>query len=125
MPRGLLIFALCLPLAILLGFLLADPLVESNRMIVGGALMALLIPIILAIHQRALIWVTGAFINAFFLPGQPLMWMLVAALSFVIIILSRPLRKVKMKPVWDKWTLFFLSLFIATVIFTAMRNGGI
>jgi hypothetical protein len=125
MPRGLLIFALCLPLAILLGFLLADPLVESNRMIVGGALMALLIPIILAIHQRALIWVTGAFINAFFLPGQPLMWMLVAALSFVIIILSRPLRKVKMKPVWDKWTLFFLAAFIAAVVFTAMRSGGI
>jgi hypothetical protein len=125
MPRGLLIFALCLPLAILLGFLLADPLVESNRMMVGGALLALLIPIILAIHQRALIWVTGAFINAFFLPGQPQMWMLVAALSFTITILSRPLRKVKMQPVWDKWTLIFLSLFIAAVIFTAMRSGGI
>ena len=125
MPRGLLIFALCLPLAILLGFMLADPLVESNRMIVGGALMALLIPIILAIHQRALIWVTGAFINAFFLPGQPQMWMLVAALSFMIIILSRPLRKVKTKPVWDKWTLVFLTLFICAVVFAAMRTGGI
>src|SRR5438045_2733512 len=99
MPRGFLIFALCLPLAILLGFMLADPMVGSNMMIVGGAVFALLIPIILAIHQRALIWLTGAFINVFFLPGQPQMWTVVAALSFVIVVLSRPLRKVKMKPV--------------------------
>src|SRR6185436_258399 len=106
MPRGLLIFALCLPLAILLGFLLADPMVGSNMMIVGGAMFALLIPIVLALHQRALIWVTGAYINAFFLPSQPL-------------------RKVKMRPVWDKWTLAFLILFIAAVAFTALKSGGI
>src|ERR1051325_7354798 len=125
MPRGLLIFALCLPLAILMGFMLADPMVESNRWVIGAALGSLLIPIILAIHQRALIWLTGAFITAFFLKGQPQMWMVVAVLSFTIIVLSRPLRKVKIKPVWDKPTLFFLTLFIAAVLFTAMRTGGI
>lgn len=125
MPRGLLIFALCLPLAILMGFMLADPMVESNRWVIGAALGSLLIPIILAIHQRALIWLTGAFVNAFFLKGQPQMWMVVAFLSFTIIVLSRPLRKVKMKPVWDKPTLFFLTLFMAAVLFSAMRTGGI
>src|SRR3954468_7879378 len=125
MPRGLLIFALCLPLAVLMGFMLADPMVESNRWIVGAALGSLLIPIILALHQRALIWLTGAFVNVYFLPGQPRMWMLVSILSFIIILLSRPLRKVKFKPVWDRPTLFFLTLFIAAVVLAALRSGGI
>src|ERR1041385_8992070 len=124
MPRGLLIFALCLPLAIFMGFMLADPMVESNRWVIGAAMGSLLIPIILAIHQRALIWLTGAFINAFFLPGQPQMWMVVSFLSFIIIVLSRPLRKNKLQPIWDKPTLFFLALFLAAVFLPAMRSGG-
>src|SRR5687767_9381262 len=102
MPRGLLIFALCLPLAILMGFMLADPMMASNQMFISAALMALLIPFLLSIHHRALIWVGGAVIIAFFVKGQPQMWMVFAALSFGISVLSRPLAKAKIKPVWEK-----------------------
>jgi hypothetical protein len=109
----------------LMGFMLADPMVGSNMMVVGGAMFALLIPIILAVHQRALIWLTGAFINCFFLPGQPQMWMVVAAMSFTILILSRPLRKVKMQPTWDKAVFVTLTLFMVAVAITAAKSGGI
>jgi hypothetical protein len=125
MPRGLLIFAFCLPLAVLMGFMLADPMVGSNMMVVGGAMLALLIPMILAVHQRALVWFAGAVVTAFFLPGKPQMWMVVAALSFTILILSRPLRKVKMQPVWDKAVLVPLTLFVVAVLITAATSGSI
>src|SRR5258706_1599807 len=102
MPRGLLIFALCLPLAILMGFMLADPLMGSNMMVVSGVLFALLIPLALTIHHRAVVWLAGTVMTAFFLPGQPQMWMVFAAMSFGIAALSRPLAKHRIKPVWEK-----------------------
>lgn len=125
MPRGLLIFALCLPLAILMGFMVADPMVGSNRTIIGAALLSLLIPIILSVHQRALIWIAGAFISAYFLPGQPQIWMLVAGLSLGISVLSWPLRKVKVQPVWDKAVLVTFAILIAVIALTALKSGGI
>ena len=125
MPRSLLIFALCLPLAILIGYMLSDPLMQSNQLFVSGAMFALLIPLLLKIHHRALIWVAGAVMIAFFVKGKPTMWMLMAVVSFGIAILSRPLTKVKMKPVWDKWVLGSLILVTASVVLTAMTTGGI
>src|SRR5688572_11236985 len=116
MPRGLLIFALCIPLAVLMGFMLADPMMSSNRMVISGALFALLIPALLTIHHRALIWVAGAVMIAWFVKGQPQMWMVMAFVSMGIAVLSRPLTKVKMKPVWDKWVLASLIFIMASVL---------
>jgi hypothetical protein len=125
MPRGLLIFALCVPLAILLGFLLADPMMGSNLAIVSTAIFALTIPIILTVHHRALIWLSGATIIAFFLPGEPLIWIVLAGLSFGITVISRPLNKVRIKPVWEKLLLYSLVFLMASIFFTAFRTGGI
>lgn len=125
MPRGVLIFALCLPLAILMGFMLADPMMASNQMFISAALMALLIPLLLTIHHRALIWVGGAVMIAFFVKGQPQMWMVFAALSFGISIVSRPLAKGRIKPVWEKWVLVTLVIVLTCVLTTAALTGGI
>jgi hypothetical protein len=125
MPRGLLIFALCLPLAILMGFMLADPMMESNRMIAGGLLLALLIPILLTVHHRALIWSASAAIIVYVVPGQPHLWMVLAGLSFVIGILSRPLTKMRMRPVWDKLVLVSLIMLLVSVGITITRTGGL
>src|SRR5438132_1555990 len=125
MPRGLLIFALCLPLAVLLGFMLADPMMGSNLMIVGAAISALFIPLLLKLHHRILIWCAGAMVIAFFLPGQPFIWIVVAGLSFAISIISRPLIKNKIKPVWEPIFLLSLILVFSAIIVTAFRTGGI
>jgi hypothetical protein len=124
MPRGLLIFSLCIPLAILLGYMLADPLMGSNMMVVAGAMFALLVPLALAVHHRALIWVAGAIINVFFLPGQPQLWMVIAGMSFIISFLARPLTKVKSKPVWDRWVLISLIVFLGCMCITAWFESG-
>ncbi|HUS36057.1 MAG TPA: O-antigen ligase family protein [Verrucomicrobiae bacterium] len=125
MPRGVLIFALCLPLAILMGFMLSDPMMGSNQMFISAALMALLIPLLLSIHHRALIWVGGAVIIAFFVKGQPQMWMVVAGVSFLISVVSRPLAKARPKPVWERWVLTTLILVMVSVMITAAATGGI
>src|SRR5688572_11506306 len=125
MPRGVLIFALCLPLAILMGFMLSDPMMSSNQMFISAALMALLIPLLLTIHHRALIWVGGAVIIAFFVKGQPQMWMVCAGVSFLISVVSRPLAKSRPKPVWERWVLTTLILVLTSVMITAALTGGI
>src|SRR4051812_46542701 len=102
MPRGLLIFAFCLPLAVLMGFMLSDPLMGRNMIVISLALFSLLIPLGLAMHHRLVVWTAGAYMTAFFLPGQPSMWMVFAAMSFGISVLSWPLGKAKIKPVWDR-----------------------
>lgn len=125
MPRGLLIFAFCVPLAVLMGFMLSDPLMNRNMMFISAAVFSLLIPLALSIHHRALIWAAGAYINAFFLPGQPQIWMVFAALSFGIAVLSRPLSKVKIKPVWDRSVALSLFCLITVVVVTALTRGGV
>jgi O-antigen ligase len=125
MPRGLLIFALCLPLAVLLGFMLADPLMGRNMMVITGALFMLLIPLALTIHHRALIWFSSAFVSAFFLPGQPQFWMIFSVLSFLISVLSWPLARAKLKPVWDPGVLASLLFLAVVMVVTAVHSGGI
>lgn len=125
MPRGFLVFALCLPLAVLLGFMLSDPLMGKNMMIVSGAIFVLLIPLMLRIHHRALIWCAFAYVMVFFIPGQPHLWMVLAALSFTISVLSRPLAKVKARPVWDPLVMGSLVFIALLALFTARETGGI
>lgn len=108
-----------------MGFMLADPLMGKNMFVIAGALFALVIPLALSFHHAALIWASTAYINAFFLPGQPQIWMAFAALSFGIMVLSWPLAKTRVKPVWDKPVLYSL-MFLALVAFlTAVQTGGI
>lgn len=125
MPRGLLIVALCLPLAVLMGFMLADPLMAQNLMVVGAAMFVLLIPIFISIHHTALIWSAGAFINVFFLKGRPQLWMIVALLSFGISVLSRPLSRNKAKPMWENATLYSLLFLGLIAAFTMHQTGGL
>jgi O-Antigen ligase len=125
MPRGLLIFALCLPLAILMGFMVADPLMGRNMMVIGGVILALLIPLALSIHHTALIWLAGAYMNAFFLPGKPHMWMVFAALSFGISALSWPMAKNRLRPVWDNSVFASLVFIFVVLVATAAHSGGI
>jgi hypothetical protein len=124
MPRGLLIFALCLPLAVLMGFMLADPLMSRNLMVIGGALAMLLIPMMITVHHTALIWTAGAYMNIFFLPGRPQMWMLMSALSFGISVLSRPLARNKIKPLWDRSVFLSLAVLLMVVAATAYHSGS-
>ncbi len=123
-PRQLLIFALVLPLAALLGYLLATPedfLSAATVALVGGVL---LIPVFLGWHYHMLILSWNVSLIAFFLPGQPPMWVVFAALSLFIAVLDRLLNKREIGTHVPSlvWPLIFLTI---VILVTMQFRGGI
>ncbi len=120
----LIVFAVLIPLAVVLGYLLASPESFMTVAVVGLVLSVLCLPVVLRWHHALLIVSWNAFINVFFLPGQPQLWLLLAAISLGVSILKRTLipnfRFMSVRPV--TLSLLFLAL---VVIVTAYARGGI
>ena len=95
MPRILLTYGLCLPLAIFLGYMLASPSDFNTFAIVGLTFFALLIPLLLKWHELLLIVAWNAAVIVFFLPGQPAIGSVLAFLSLGIAFLERTMNKRK------------------------------
>jgi hypothetical protein len=125
MPRAFLIFALCLPLAVLMGFMLSDPLVGTNMAVSGVVIMMLATPLIINYHHRLLIWSSLTLLTAYFLKGQPQFWMIFALGSLALSLVSRPLAKVKPKPLWTPSLMWASIFFIVVILGTAKFAGGI
>jgi hypothetical protein len=125
LPKSIFIFIICIPLAILLGVMLATPLDRTALLIVFGTFLVLLTPVLLTSHHTLLILTWNAYVNAFFLPGQPYVWMLATAVSAFFTILTRTLNRGKM-PFLNvssvTWSLIFLA--IITYV-TAQMTGGV
>ena len=122
--RSLLIYGLCLPLAIFLGYLLATPLDFTTFATVGLVLLLLTVPILLNWHRPLLIlcWSTSVVVPV--LPGSPPMWLTMAGISLLIAVLQRTLNKdMKFLHVPSvTWPLVFLAM---VILVTAKFTGGI
>jgi hypothetical protein len=122
--RGLLVGGVCLPLALFLGYQLATPEDRSSLFFVGVAFCALLLPFLLRWHHSALLLCWNLPIVIFFLPGQPSLGIVMAAVSLGVSITGRALNKqspfLKCPPV--TFSLLFLA---ALTLFTAKMTGGI
>jgi len=121
--RNRLIFGLCLPLAILLGYLLAEPLASSSLAIVTMVVSVLSVPLILRWYHPLLIFSWNATIYLGLLPGRPYLWMLLAFVSFLLAVPGRaanPDRKFLHVPAMT-WS---LGCFMAVVVTTACLTGG-
>jgi hypothetical protein len=117
------IFGLCLPLAILLGYLLAEPLESSSLAIVTMVICVLLLPLMLRWYHPLLIVSWNATLFLGFLPGRPHLWILLAFVGLLMAVLGRavsPDRKFLLAPkvTWS------LGCFIAVVIVTGCLTGG-
>src|SRR6186997_1829434 len=88
-PRSHLIMGLCLPLAVLLGYFLAQPLESGSIAVVVLVLSLLSVPLFMKWHHPLLILSWNASANPLFLPGRPCLWMLMALISLFFAILSR------------------------------------
>jgi hypothetical protein len=79
--RSLIIYALCIPLAVWIGYLLAMPADRSTFSYGGILALLFLTPILLRWHHFFLIagWNFG--LTIFFLPGTPPVWLLLTAIS--------------------------------------------
>ena len=124
LPRTLLIYALAIPLALMLGYLLTTPLDAPSFFAVLLACFVLSIPILMRYHHALLVASWNAFICIFFLPGQPYLWMLLAVLSLAFTVVNRVLAREKI--VLHIPAVTYSLLFLAGVVaLTAKITGGI
>ncbi len=122
--RSLIIYGLCLPLAIILGYLLAVPMDLTSFTIVLMAVFLPLVPVLLRWHHFFLIasWNFSAVL--FFLPGRPNLWIILTLVSLLLSTLQYILqRETKLLSVPSvNRPLIFLFL---VVLVTAVLAGGI
>src|SRR5258708_39219485 len=88
-PRAHLIMALCLPLAALIGYMVADPLDSASMTVVVFVLVILSVPLLMKWHHPLLLISWNAWVLLPFLPGQPYLWMLMAPVSLLFAVLNR------------------------------------
>jgi O-Antigen ligase len=124
--KSLIIYAVCVPLALCVGYLVAEVQMWDRPTYIMVGLLALLLaaPILLRWHHLLLIasWNFGLMI--FFLPGSPFIWMLMVGLSLGISILQRTLNSEArfLSAPHITWPLICLTV---VVLFTAKMTGGL
>ena len=122
--RSVVIYAICLPLAIFLGYMLTDPLDKSNDIYLGILLFLLVLPLLLRWYHPWLIAMWNSAVVFYFLPGLLSGWMLMACLGFAVAlghyILNREREFLTAPSV--AWSLVFLTVVVAA---TAKLRGGI
>jgi hypothetical protein len=121
--RSLLVYGLCLPLAVFLGYMLATPLDPTTFAAVMVVLFILMLPLVLRWHHAWLIasWNMTAMI--FFLPGSPQLWMGMAALSLLMSILQHMLNR-DQGFLWVPSITLSLIFLGVVVLVTARLAGG-
>jgi len=124
LPRNLLVFLIILPLALIVGYLLSTPDQFRTLSIVGMLLAGLTIPFFLRWHHSLLIFAWNANMIVFFLPGKPALWMLFAAISLGVTILTCILDKQSQFQHVPSITASLLFL-LFVVLLTAKASGGI
>ncbi len=123
-PQRLVILAVILALAAIIGYLLADPTEIESVAVVGLVVSVLVLPWMLKWHHPVLVIAWNASVIVFFLPGQPYLWMLMALISLGLTVLNRfldPNFKLTSVP-FVTWALLFLA---AVVFVTAQATGGV
>ena len=122
--RTLIIFAVIVPLALFIGYLLTDPMQllgqdKSSMAVVGVLLLVLMFPLLLRWHQPLLLLSWNLNATLFFLPGRPDLWLVMAAISLVISLVQRALGGVKqlISVPQVTWSLVFL---IGVVLFLSL-----
>lgn len=119
--RAQLIYALCLPLAVLMGYFLAEPLDLGTVVVVITVLGLFTFPVLMRYHHPLLVVCWNAVVTPLFLPGQPYLWSLMALTSMFFAILNRSIdadRRFLHAPPLTKSLLFLMAVVIATMIAT-------
>ena len=122
-PRNHLILGVCLPLAMVMGYFLAEPLDSVSMGVVVLVLTVLSIPLFMRWHYPLLLLSWNACINPYFFPGRPYMWMLMAIISCFFALLARAAgsnHRFLSAPCLTKSLLFVVAVVIATA---ALRGG--
>src|SRR6201999_1227555 len=82
--RSLIIYAVCIPLAIFLGYLISDPLDKTTDIVFGLVFFLLMLPLMFRWYHAWLITLWNAYISLMFLPGVLPGWMPMACIALTI-----------------------------------------
>ena len=122
--QGLLVFGICVPLALFLGYELATPQNRASLFSIAMILFLLFIPILLKWHHALLIISWNMFLLAFFLPGAPAVGFLAGGLSLLFSVAKRTLLR-EGNFIHCPSVSIPLILLAVTVLITARQTGGI
>jgi O-antigen ligase len=120
--RVLIGYAIAIPLAVVLGYVLATPDLTTFA-VVGMVLFVLILPLLIQWHHWLLIITWNAVFIANFLPGQLQLWVIFAAITFGMAVVHRFMghRNFLRAPELTKPILFL----VAVVVLTGRVRGGL
>lgn len=122
--RGLVIYGVILPLAIILGYLLATPLDRTTMAMVGLVLLVLVTPVLLRWHHPLLFLSWNMTAVVFFLPGRPQVWLIMAFVSLTISLVQRTLVR-NIRFIKTRTVLYPLLFICIVTLVTALLTGGV
>ena len=123
-PRAHLIMALCLPLAVMLGYFLAEPMESGSMAVIVMIMFVLAVPLMMKWHHPVLILSWNACVFPAFVPGQPQIWIPIAAASLLFAVLNRSVNP-EAKFIYVPSIANSLLFLAAVILVTAFANGGI
>lgn len=121
--RMLIIYAVCAPVAVFIGYLLANPLDYSTLALYGTLALVLFSPLLLRWHYWVLLLSWNLSMNLFFLMGSPPPWLVMTVFSLGISVLQRTLSR---QSQFVKVPAITLPLIVLAVVVlgTAKLTGG-
>jgi hypothetical protein len=121
--RAQIIYTLCLPLAVLLGYFLADPMESGSMAVVLLVVAVLSVPLLMKFYHPLLVFSCNAALNLSFLPGAPSLWVLAAVMGLFFVILNRCVDGNRRLMIGGSvpWALLVLAV---VVVGTAFLTGG-
>ena len=122
--KMLITYVICIPLAVLVGYLLTNPMDYGTLGFLGLVVALIISPVFIKWHYPILVFALGSPIVVFFLKTSPSFSQVMIFLSLGIAIIERTLSSERrFIPVPSiTWPLIFTLL---VVLFTAELNGGI
>lgn len=122
--RNHLIFGVCLPFAVLLGYLLADVRDPVSMFVIAVAIAGLSFPLLIRWYHPILIFSWNSTAYATFLPGSPSLWALFSLLGLFFAVLNRSVNAENKFALVPSLTTPLL-VFATVVIVTAALTGGV
>jgi hypothetical protein len=121
--RVQIIYTLCLPLAVLLGYFLADPMQSGSMAVVLLVVSVLSVPLLMRWYHPLLVFSCNAALNLYFLPGGPSLWIFAAIIGLLFVILNRCIDGNRRLMIGGliPWSLLVIGV---VVVGTALLTGG-
>src|ERR1700692_394104 len=116
--RALIIYGVCLPLAVVVGYMLATPDDSASVLSLAIVFSLLTIPLFLRWHHQWLIATWNMSAVVFFLPGTPSIGLAICAVSLTLSLLQHTLNK-NVKFVYVPTLAWPLAFLAAVVLATA------